>query len=95
MPRMPHDRRGGRPFLIPILSLWRNEEVDNVEMNKLLPVGEVLALTGIGRSNLYLLVGRGLFPRPVQITKRRVGWRAASVVQWIEARPQAGGVAHK
>lgn len=62
--------------------------MESVDMNKLLPVAAVLALTGISRSSLYDLIGRGGFPRPVQITVRRVGWRASSVVEWIESRPE-------
>ena len=42
----------------------------------------------ISRSSFYTLVREGKFPRPVQITARRVGWRESAVEAFIASRPE-------
>jgi prophage regulatory protein len=48
----------------------------------------VLALTSLGKTTLYKLIGLGEFPRPVQLTEdgRRVAWLLHEVQSWIRAR---------
>lgn len=47
---------------------------------------EVKNLTGIGRSRLYDLLGRGEFPRPIRLGPASVGWIEAEVTEWIAVR---------
>jgi prophage regulatory protein len=42
--------------------------------------------TGLARSTLYLHIANGTFPRPIKIGKRRVGWRASDVNDWLSIR---------
>lgn len=51
----------------------------------------------IGRTTLWDLVGRGLFPEPIRMSSRLVVWRAEEVRAWIAAQGQqkAGIVAAK
>ena len=57
------------------------------ERRKILRLPEVRQVTGISRSSLYRLMAKGLFPAPVQISERAVGWREEEVMEWIERRP--------
>ena len=60
---------------------------------------EVVALVGLSRSTIYKLIGRGEFPRPVQLGQRATGWRADEVAEWLESRertePRTGPGAKK
>lgn len=40
----------------------------------------------IGRTTLWDLVGRGLFPKPIRMSSRLVVWRAEEVRTWIAAQ---------
>ena len=51
---------------------------------------EVLRHTGLSRSTVYEMVSRGDFPRQIQLGRRAVGWLAADVLAWIEARVDTG-----
>jgi prophage regulatory protein len=42
--------------------------------------------TDLARSTLYLHIANGTFPRPIKIGKRRVGWRASDVNDWLSIR---------
>ena len=53
----------------------------------LLRLPTVLRICGISRSQLYPMVGKAEFPRPVHIGRRAVAWRERDVVEWLEARP--------
>lgn len=50
---------------------------------------EVERTVGLSRSQIYLLIQRGEFPRPVQLGPRAVGWPESAVQQWLEARKPA------
>lgn len=40
----------------------------------ILRLPDVLALTGLSRSSIYLRVSYGLFPKPISLGGRAVGW---------------------
>ena len=52
----------------------------------LLRIRDVLALTGLGRSQLYALTAQGRFPRPVKLSVRCSAWPESEVRQWIADR---------
>jgi prophage regulatory protein len=56
---------------------------------KVLHVRDVCAITSVCRATIYRWVRTRFFPAPVQLSARRVGWREADVVQWLEARQVA------
>lgn len=56
---------------------------------RILPIGAVLDRTGLARRTLYQEISDGRFPRPVQLTTRRVGWPEADVEAWLRARIDA------
>lgn len=47
---------------------------------------DVEAKTGLTCSALYDLISRGLFPRPIRLGVRSVGWVEGEIDQWIAAR---------
>ena len=44
-----------------------------------LPIKEVLRRKGGGRSSLYAEINSGLFPKPLKLGKRRIGWPECEV----------------
>ena len=47
---------------------------------------QVQAENGLSRSTLYLQIARGLFPRPIRLGARAVGWPAREVAALNAAR---------
>ena len=47
---------------------------------------QVETRTGLSRSTLYQYIQDGLFPRPVTLGPRAVGWLESDVNAWIAAR---------
>ena len=47
---------------------------------------EVQKMTGLGASSIYQLVRDGDFPKPVQLSERRVAWIESEVAQWVSDR---------
>ena len=50
---------------------------------------DVESKTALTRSALYDLISRGLFPRPIRLGLRSVGWVEGEIDQWIAARMDA------
>ncbi|SUD31779.1 AlpA family transcriptional regulator [Pseudomonas fluorescens] len=46
----------------------------------------VCKTTGLGRSTIYKYIAEGLFPKPVSLGDRAVGWIESEVQDWIMAR---------
>ncbi len=59
--------------------------------DRVLPLNEVMHLTGLSKSTLYKLSNEGAFPRQVQLTTRRVGWVESQVLGWIQSRIATDG----
>ena len=47
---------------------------------------QVQAETGYSRSTIYLRIGQGLWPKPVRLGPRAVGWPASEVAALNAAR---------
>jgi len=47
---------------------------------------------GLARSSLYALIAKGLFPQPVKLSERAVGWRECDIDEWINSRTTKAGV---
>lgn len=52
----------------------------------LLRLPEVMARTGLSRSELYRKVASGDFPGPVKLGERASAWDSREVDRWIESR---------
>ena len=55
----------------------------------ILRLPNVMRLTGLGRTTIYDMMAKGMFPRPVSLGFRAVGWRASDIRAWIETRRAA------
>jgi prophage regulatory protein len=59
--------------------------------DRILRLPEVKALCGLGRSTIYLRVNERLFPRPILLGPRMVGWRESEVAAINAARVRGSG----
>lgn len=50
---------------------------------------ELEKAVGLSKTTIYRLMRAGAFPRPIELTPDRVGWRAEDVKAWVDARPVA------
>ncbi len=46
----------------------------------------VRARTGLSKTTIYFQVSEGVFPAPVLLGQRAVGWIEAEIADWISAR---------
>jgi prophage regulatory protein len=54
--------------------------------DRLLRLPNVIAITGMSRSELYRRMAAGTFPMPVKLGIRMSAWPAGEVMSWIEAQ---------
>lgn len=47
---------------------------------------EVQSKTGFGASSIYAEMAKGKFPKPIQISERRVAWLESEIDAWIAER---------
>jgi prophage regulatory protein len=50
---------------------------------------QVEARTGLSRSTIYLYIKNGIFPKPVALGPRAVGWLESDIGDWIAERVKA------
>jgi len=53
---------------------------------QLLRLPEVVRLTGLKRSQIYLLQSRGTFPKCIKLGKRAAAWVAGEINSWVADR---------
>lgn len=53
---------------------------------RILRLPAVRELTGLPRSTLYLYMSKGLFPKPIKLGVRSVGWIQDEVDQWLREK---------
>jgi prophage regulatory protein len=46
----------------------------------------VCELTGWSRSTIYLKMDESVFPKPIKLGKRSVGWLENEVLAWVQSR---------
>lgn len=55
---------------------------------KVIRIARVTALTGLSRSTIYRYMDKDIFPRPIQLGERSVGWIEEEVLAWLASRIQ-------
>lgn len=45
--------------------------------------------TGLARSTIYGLIERGVFPSPMKLGTRSIGWRQSVIEKWLASREAA------
>ena len=43
---------------------------------------DVMNITGLSRSSIYLRISTNEFPKPVKLGRRAVGWPEESIIAW-------------
>ena len=51
-------------------------------VKKIYRLPEVMSLTGLSRSSIYLRISAQEFPKPIKIGRRAVGWSEDSLIAW-------------
>ena len=54
--------------------------------HKILRRPAVESMTGLSRSTIYQNMQIGMFPKPIRLGAKAVGWLESEVNDWIEAR---------
>jgi len=52
-------------------------------------IKQVMDVTGLGRSTIYLWISEGKFPKQRKLGERAVGWISDEVFQWLSERDVA------
>ena len=47
---------------------------------------DVERATGLPRSTIYEMMARGVFPKPIRLSARAVGWIEAEILEWQKVR---------
>jgi len=55
-------------------------------LNRILKLPEVICRTGYSRSSIYQKISEGIFPKPIHLGVRAVGWLEYEIVEWINTR---------
>ena len=55
---------------------------------KILSLKEVVLLTGLSKVTLWRLEQKGMFPKRIALSPRRVGWRENEINEWLESLPR-------
>ncbi len=53
---------------------------------KIIRLPEVVKITGLSRSTIYLRMSKGDFPKSISLGERAVGWLETDVSDWLEFR---------
>lgn len=53
---------------------------------KVVRLNQVIAMTGLARSTIYKLMGKGSFPKSVTLGCRCVGWLEHEVICWLNSK---------
>ena len=57
--------------------------------DKILRIGAVCAAVGCSRPTLYRWMAAGIFPRPIKLGPKNIGWRSTEIEQWLNSRERA------
>ena len=60
-----------------------------MDRERLLRVGDVIALTGMSRAAIYVEMHEGTLPRPVQVGRRGRRWLESELVAWMRSLEKA------
>lgn len=53
--------------------------------HKIIRLPDVIKMTGLSRSTIYLRMSKGDFPQSISLGERAVGWLEADVELWLDA----------
>ena len=50
---------------------------------EVLSMSDVVSMTSLSKPQLYRMIDQQKFPRPIQLSARRIGWRRQTVLDWL------------
>lgn len=56
--------------------------------DRIIKIRDVIAMTGLSRSSIYLQIKNGTFPAQVKLSTRSSGWLCSEVNRWLVSRPR-------
>jgi prophage regulatory protein len=56
------------------------------QKERFLRLSDVKERTGLSRSTIYLNISKNIFPRPISLGARCVGWLESEIDAWMQAR---------
>jgi prophage regulatory protein len=56
--------------------------------DRMIKLPEVMSMTGLSRSSIYLLIKKGNFPSQIKLSTRSSGWLWREINGWLESRPR-------
>jgi prophage regulatory protein len=56
------------------------------EHNRITRIPEIVKQTGLPKSSIYALLKEGKFPKPVQLSRRCIGFVESEIQAWIQSR---------
>ena len=80
--RKPRDGRGS----VRQPGSTADEEIGFTSFDRFMQRSEVINTTGLSDTTLWREYRAGRFPKPIQLTKNRVGWLESEVRAWMAAR---------
>jgi len=51
-------------------------------VQKIYRLPDVMNLTGLSRSSIYLRISEQQFPKPIKLGRRAVGWPEDTIIAW-------------
>ena len=60
-----------------------------MQVMKVIRRAQVAAVTGLSKATIYRYMDKGIFPRPIPLGERGVGWIEEEVMAWLVSRVQA------
>lgn len=64
-----------------------NSGLVQMQQDKIVSVRDVSAQLGLSKATIYRLINDGAFPRPISLSRGRVGWKLEVIQEWIDRRP--------
>lgn len=78
--------RHARSTTIPVPAADHETATARSRADRILRLPAVTSRVGAGRSTVYSWMEKGLFPRPIVLGPRMVGWREGDIDRWIADR---------
>lgn len=66
--------------------MFANQLSPQTSCGRILRIRDVSERVGFSKSQIYKLVGRGMFPKGFKLSARATGWLETDVEGWIQSR---------
>jgi len=78
----------GCPLAVSLTFANNRKQKGELMTDRILRKPEVLEMVGLRSTALYEAISEGRFPKPIQLTKRSVGWLESEVQEWIKEQAE-------